>query len=79
MARYCHLPVGNMGGDWMLDAADAMLARRLRDEGHVLWDVDPTLPDLGFTAGPENEADQVLASETPVIAEVSLSFVADPH
>ena len=37
LARYCHLPLGNMTGDWMLATADALFARNLRDAGHLLW------------------------------------------
>lgn len=51
LARYCHLPVGNMTGDWILNTADALFARCLRDADHLLWANDPTLPDV---AGPAN-------------------------
>lgn len=51
LARYCHLPVGNMTGDWILNTADALYARCLRDAEHLLWANDPTLPDV---AGPAN-------------------------
>ena len=49
LARYCHLPVGNMTGDWILNTADALFARCLRDADHLLWAHDDTLPDV---AGP---------------------------
>lgn len=51
LARYCHLPVGNMTGDWILNTADALYARCLRDADHLLWAVDSSLPDV---AGPAN-------------------------
>ena len=51
LARYCHLPVGNMTGDWILNTADALFARCLRDADHLLWANDPSLPDV---AGPAN-------------------------
>ena len=51
LARYCHLPVGNMTGDWILNTADALYARCLRDSDHLLWANDSSLPDV---AGPAN-------------------------
>ena len=51
LASYCHLPVGNMTGDWILNTADALFARCLRDADHLLWAHDDTLPDV---AGPAN-------------------------
>ncbi len=51
LARYCHLPVGNMTGDWILTTADALYARCLRDADYLLWANDPSLPDV---AGPAN-------------------------
>ena len=51
LARYCHLPVGNMTGDWILNTADALYARCLRDADHLLWANDSSLPDV---AGPAN-------------------------
>lgn len=47
VARYAQLPVGNLGADWVLAAWDARFARHLRDQGHLLWAQDPSLPDLG--------------------------------
>ncbi|DBA81285.1 TPA: hypothetical protein ACH3X2_006902 [Trebouxia sp. C0005] len=51
LARYCHLPIGNMTGDWIQNTADALYARCLRDADHLLWANDPSLPDV---AGPAN-------------------------
>ena len=50
LARYGHLPVGNLGGDWLLDIADAHYARCLRDAGHLLWITDPGIPDVASEA-----------------------------
>ena len=32
-AQYAHLPLASIGGDWILDAADALYARQLRECG----------------------------------------------
>ncbi|PRW20477.1 DNA polymerase epsilon catalytic subunit A [Chlorella sorokiniana] len=45
-AQYAHLPLASIGGDWILDAADALYARQLREAGHLLWAADPSQPDL---------------------------------
>jgi hypothetical protein len=63
LARYAHLPLGNIGGDWMLDVADVHLARCLRDAGHLLWIADPGLPDLanqGCDGGGAEDEDLLL-------------------
>ena len=65
LARYSHLPIGNMGADWVLSTADALFARRLRNAGHLLWVSDPTLPDVaaqgdeGFSAAELLDHDQL--------------------
>ncbi len=64
MARYCHLPVGRLGADWVLDAADALLGRSLRDAGHLLWAADPALPDVAGR-GAAAAAEAALADEPP--------------
>ena len=46
IARYCQVPLSHLGADWVLDAADAMYARFLREAGHLLWISDPSLPDV---------------------------------
>ncbi|KAK9798895.1 hypothetical protein WJX73_003389 [Symbiochloris irregularis] len=48
LARYAHLPLGNIGPDWELAAADALYARCLRDAKHLLWSADPSLPGLAL-------------------------------
>lgn len=52
VARYGHLPVGNLGGDWLLSTMDAFFARSLRDQGHLLWAEDRRLPTLKSTFDP---------------------------
>lgn len=46
LARYSHIPLGNIGRDWELEALDTLFARSLRDAGHLLWTSDPLLPDV---------------------------------
>ena len=55
-AAYAHLPLGAIGGDWVIDAADALYARQLREAGHLLWVADASQPDLGSTPVDEAEA-----------------------
>ncbi len=45
IARYNHLPLGNMPQDWAVGTADALFARCLQDAGQVLWAADSSLPD----------------------------------
>jgi hypothetical protein len=47
LTRYAHVPLAGLGRDALMSIADALLARRLREAGHMLWTVDPALPDLG--------------------------------
>ncbi|CAI5468276.1 unnamed protein product [Closterium sp. Yama58-4] len=37
LARYAHIPIGNMRKDWILHTADVFFARALRDNNHVSW------------------------------------------
>ena len=71
LARYSHLPVGNMAGDWVLNTADALFARCLRDSDHLLWVNDPSLPDVAGPASAPEDARFLL--EQPVM-EVSNVF-----
>lgn len=68
MANYAHLPLGHIGGDWVLDTADALFARTLRDADCLLWAVDSTLPQVPGDPGVSPPAGQVV-EETA--AEVS--------
>ncbi|GJP47493.1 hypothetical protein CLOM_g6680 [Closterium sp. NIES-68] len=53
LARYAHIPIGNMSQDWILHTADVFFARALRDNNHLLW-LSPTgLPDVGGVAEEE--------------------------
>ena len=47
IARYAHVPVGNLGADWCLHTADTFFARALRDSGQLLWTGLGGAPDLG--------------------------------
>ena len=71
LARYGHLPVGNLGGDWLLDIADAHFARCLRDCGHLLWVTDPSLPDVA-SRGDDDAGEDLLLSPDPAPLEVQL-------
>lgn len=46
--RYAHVPLAALGRDALMSIADVLMARRLREAGHVLWAADPALPDLGM-------------------------------
>ena len=65
LARYCHLPVGNIGPDWELAAADALFARCLRDAKHLLWTVDPALPDLALATMEDASMEEGTPQEGP--------------
>ena len=45
IARYNHLPLGNLASDWAVGTADALFGRLLQDAGQVLWAADSSLPD----------------------------------
>jgi len=47
LTRYAHVPLAGLGRDGLMGIADVLMARRLREAGHVLWTADPALPDLG--------------------------------
>lgn len=47
LTRYAHVPLAGLGRDALMSIADVLMARRLREARHVLWAVDPALPDLG--------------------------------
>lgn len=68
-ARYAHLPFSSIGADWVLDACDALFARQLRDQNHLLWTVDGAQPDLG--GRPTDVADSLLINERPERLEVA--------
>ncbi|XP_061624174.1 DNA polymerase epsilon catalytic subunit A isoform X2 [Phyllopteryx taeniolatus] len=47
MARYFHLPVGNLPRDVSIFGSDLFLARHLRKHNHLLWLSPTARPDLG--------------------------------
>ena len=47
LAAYAHVPLGNLGPDWVITVADTFFARALRDANHVLWSSPSGEPDLG--------------------------------
>ncbi|TDH12869.1 hypothetical protein EPR50_G00050310 [Perca flavescens] len=47
MARYFHLPVGNLPQDVSIFGSDLFLARHLRKHNHLLWLSPTARPDLG--------------------------------
>ncbi|XP_057689041.1 DNA polymerase epsilon catalytic subunit A-like isoform X1 [Corythoichthys intestinalis] len=47
MARYYHLPVGNLPKDVSIFGSDLFLARHLRKHNHLLWLSPTARPDLG--------------------------------
>uniref|UniRef100_A0A4W4F1C0 DNA polymerase epsilon catalytic subunit n=1 Tax=Electrophorus electricus TaxID=8005 RepID=A0A4W4F1C0_ELEEL len=47
MARYYHLPVGNLPEDISIFGSDLFLARHLRRHNHLLWLSPTARPDLG--------------------------------
>ena len=51
VARYAHVPLGNLGQDWCLHTADVFFARALRDNDQLLWTGAGGAPDLGGGAG----------------------------
>lgn len=73
LARYCHLPIGNMSGDWVLCTADAIFARCLRDAGHLLWITDPSLPDIAVRNN-DTEAAEELLDKSQLTMEVCLNY-----
>ena len=76
LARYGHLPVGNLGGDWLLDIADAHYARCLRDAGHLLWIADPGAPGVA-SRGDGDAAQDLLLSADPAPLEVTPRAFSD--
>ena len=81
LARFAHLPLGALAADWVIDTADALFARCLRDAGHVLWAEDATLPDLagkgGADAAPPT-AEDMLALDGQKRAEVPPCPLSSP-
>jgi DNA polymerase epsilon subunit 1 len=66
IARYAHIPLGNIGLDAQRSMADVSFARLLLHNRHVLWASEGTKPDLGGAEGDENDA-WADEAESPVI------------
>jgi len=47
IARYAHVPVGNLHADWCVHTADTFFARALADDEQVSWTGVGGVPDLG--------------------------------
>ncbi|VAH03415.1 unnamed protein product [Triticum turgidum subsp. durum] len=61
LARYAHVPLGNLELDWLLFTADVFFSRALHDQQQVLWISDDGIPDLGGTyEGDTCFADEVI-------------------
>jgi len=72
-AQYAHLPLSAFGGDWVVDASDALFARQLKSAGHLLWTQDAGQPDLG--SRPINRADELTLGEGQRALELSFPGV----
>ncbi|KAL4450230.1 hypothetical protein ABPG77_010899 [Micractinium sp. CCAP 211/92] len=68
-AQYAHLPLSTIGSDWIIDAADALFARQLREAGHLLWVRDPSQPDLA--SDPPDLAEALTLREQQQQMEIS--------
>ncbi|OQR98917.1 DNA polymerase epsilon catalytic subunit [Achlya hypogyna] len=67
-ARYAQLPVGNMTGDPAIVMLDAMFARVLTRQQHLLWASSTTVPDLGGKEAPPDDMLQATTESLPVCA-----------
>ncbi|KAI4373579.1 hypothetical protein MLD38_011693 [Melastoma candidum] len=47
LARYAHVPLGNLEVDWLVFIGDVFFSRALHDQQQVLWISDNGIPDLG--------------------------------
>ena len=78
IARYCQVPLSHLGADWVLDAADAMYARFLREAGHLLWISDPSLPDVA-SKGDDSSIPGELLGQSEITMEVRPAACATPE
>lgn len=58
LARFSHVPLGNVGADWVLDTADVLFARALREANHLLWAEDASLPDVAAKGDPASRVEE---------------------
>lgn len=63
VSRYVHVPVGNASSDWTLHAMDVQYGRCLREARHLLWAVDPRVPDVAGGDGDARRIDELLDLE----------------
>ncbi|CAL8327108.1 unnamed protein product, partial [Arctogadus glacialis] len=69
MARYYHLPVGNLPQDVSIFGSDLFLARHLRKHNHLLWMSPTTRPDLGGREADDSRL--VMESDDRVSVEIN--------
>jgi Domain of unknown function (DUF1744) len=65
LARYAHLPLAAIAGDWRTATADALFARMLRDAGQLLWAADASLPELWGAEQQDAAAEAAFADDQP--------------
>lgn len=69
MARYYHLPVGNLPQDVSIFGSDLFLARHLRKHNHLLWLSPTARPDLGGKEADDSRL--VMESDDRVSVEIN--------
>ncbi|KAJ3603695.1 hypothetical protein NHX12_028439 [Muraenolepis orangiensis] len=69
MARYYHLPVGNLPQDVSIFGSDLFLARHLRKHNHLLWMSPTSRPDLGGREADDSRL--VMESDDRVSVEIN--------
>ncbi|XP_029019497.1 DNA polymerase epsilon catalytic subunit A [Betta splendens] len=69
MARYYHLPVGNLPQDVSIFGSDLFLARHLRKHNHLLWLSPTARPDLGGKEADDSRL--VMESEDRLSVEIN--------
>ncbi|BBN04847.1 DNA polymerase epsilon subunit 1 [Marchantia polymorpha subsp. ruderalis] len=79
LARYAHVPLGNVDSDWLLFTADTFYSRALRENQQVLWSSDDGVPDLGGaitddSTSLEDEVQQPAVSFPGAYRNVTIEF-----
>lgn len=70
LTRYAHVPLAHLGGDHNLAIADMLFARNLRDADHLLWCLDPSLPDLGYGMDTGRSEDTYLGDDDGLMTQI---------